>query len=141
MSRALRLTLIVLFIAAAAFSLLFSAWLVFDLPYDQISIVIDGERIELPEPTAGHWLVASAIVLFVLLLLMVVVPMVLVLTVTVPAALFLLALAVGALGTALALAPVLLLGLLAAWLWKRGRAAASAPAAGTTSPGATPPAA
>jgi hypothetical protein len=141
MSSALRLTLIVLFIAVAAFSLLFSAWLLFDLPYDQISIVIDGERIELPEPTAGHWLVASAIVLFVLLLLMVVVPMVLVLAMTVPAALVLVALTVGALGTALALAPVLLLGLLAAWLWKRGRAGASVPAKGTTSQAATPPAA
>ena len=128
MNRAFRLALIVLVIAAALFSLLFAAWLVFDLPYDQISIVIDGERIELPPPNAVHWLVASVIVLFLLLLAMIVVPVVVALALTVPTALLVLALAIGALGTVFALAPVLLLAWFAWWLWKRRRDRRAAPA-------------
>jgi hypothetical protein len=137
MNRAARWTLSILLAGAAGLSLLIGAALVWGVPYDQVSLVIDGERIEVPPLTAGHWLVASVVVLIVLLVLMLLVPLVVAFALAAPVTLFAGALALGALGTVLAVSPVLLLGWLGWWLWKRSRTPSPATSAGP-SPDETP---
>jgi hypothetical protein len=133
MNRAGRWTLSLLLAGAAGLSLLIGAALVWGVPYDQVSLVIDGERIEVPPLTAGHWLVASVVVLIVLLVLMLLVPLVVAFALAAPVTLFAGALALGALGTVLAVSPLLLLGWLGWWLWKRSRTPPPGPSAGLPS--------
>jgi len=129
MSRTVRWMLLWALAAGVLLALFIGAALVWGVPYDQVSIVVNGERIELPAFTTGHWLVASAVVLFVLTVLALVVPVVIALALVVPVALFAAALAFGAVGTALALSPLLLLAWLLWWLWRRSRGPAVPPAA------------
>ena len=131
MSRTARAFLLTSLVVAALLALFIGAALVWGVPYDQVSIVIDGQPIDIPPLTTGHWLVASVVILVVLLVLALVLPVVIALALVVPVTLFLAALAFGALGTVLALSPLLLLGWLLWWLWKRARqpAASQAPLA------------
>ena len=118
MKRAARNLLLLMFAGAVLVALAIAAALVWGIPYDHITVVIDGERIELPPLGPGHFLVASVVVLFVLAVLAVVLPLAIAVGLAAPLGLLALALIAFAVLTALALSPVLLLG----WLmWRIAR--------------------
>ena len=96
-------------------AMLFAAYLVFELPQELGKVTVNGEVLNLHGAHAGHWLLATLIVLLALLIVMVVVPLVALLALTVPILLVPLGLAVGALGVGLLLSPLILL---IWWLWK-----------------------
>jgi len=118
MKRAARNLLLLMFAGAVLVALAIAAALVWGIPYDHITVVIDGERIELPPLGPGHFLVASVVVLFVLAVLAVVLPLAIAVGLAAPLGLLALALIAFAVLAAVALSPVLLLG----WLmWRIGR--------------------
>ena len=118
MKRAARNLLLLMLAGAVLAALAIAAVLVWGIPYEHITVVIDGERIELPPLGPGHWLVASVVVLLVLAVLAVVVPLAIAFGLAAPLGLLALALIAFAVLAAVALSPVLLLG----WLmWRIGR--------------------
>ena len=118
MKRAARNLLLLMFAGAVLVALAIAAALVWGIPYDHITVVIDGERIELPPLGPGHFLVASVVVLFVLAVLAVVLPLAIAVGLAAPLGLLALALIAFAVLAAVALSPVLLLG----WLmWRIAR--------------------
>ena len=121
MKRAARNLLLLMLAGAVLAALAIAAALVWGIPYEHITVVIDGERIELPPLGPGHWLVASVVVLLVLAVLAVlavVVPLAIAFGLAAPLGLLALALIAFAVLAAVALSPVLLLG----WLmWRIGR--------------------
>ena len=132
MKRAARNLLLLMLAGAVLVALAIAAALVWGIPYEHITVVIDGERIELPPLGPGHWLVASAIVLLVLAVLAVVVPLAIAFGLAAPLGLLALALVAAAVLAAVALSPLLLLG----WLmWRIARRPGTAtPPAPTTAP-------
>ena len=102
---------LVLLVAA----MLFAAYLVFELPQELGRVTVNGEVLNLHGAHAGHWLLATLIVLLALLIVTVVVPLVALLILIVPVLLVPLGLAVGAVGVGLLLSPLILL---IWWLWK-----------------------
>jgi hypothetical protein len=107
-------TLAAFVVAGALVALVLAALLVWAVPYEQVTLVIDGERIVLPALDAAHW-VAIAIGLWIALAIaLAVLPLVFVLGIGLPL------LVVGIVGAAL-LAPLLALGLLVWWLARRDR--------------------
>ena len=118
MKRAARNLLLLMLAGAVLAALAIAAVLVWGIPYEHITVVIDGKRIELPPLGPGHWLVASVVVLLVLAVLAVVVPLAIAFGLAAPLGLLALALIAFAVLAAVALSPVLLLG----WLmWRIGR--------------------
>jgi hypothetical protein len=130
--------LLVLFAGAALVAMAIAAMLVWGVPYEHVTVVLDGERIDIPPLTAGHWLVASAVVLFLLAVLLVIVPLALAIGLAVPLGLFALALAAAAALTAVALSPLLLLGWIVWRLARRPRASPTLPAPGAAAPPRSP---
>ena len=110
MKRAARNLLLLMFAGAVLVALAIAAALVWGIPYDHITVVIDGERIELPPLGPGHFLVASVVVLFVLAVLAVVLPLAIAVGLAAPLGVLALALIAFAVLAAVALSPVLLLG-------------------------------
>lgn len=89
---------------ALAISAAFLAWLGFtvaELPHDHVRIFIDGELIEIPPLADADWFVAAIVIAFLAIVVLV-------------AGMLL-----------LALSPLLLLGALAVWLWRRSARAQS----------------
>jgi hypothetical protein len=116
--RAARNLLLLMLAGAVLVALAIAAVLVWGIPYEHITVVIDGKRIELPPLGPSHWLVASVVVLLVLAVLAVVVPLAIAFGLAAPLGLLALALIAFAVLAAVALSPVLLLG----WLmWRIGR--------------------
>jgi hypothetical protein len=118
MRRAARILLLLMFAGAVLVALTLAAALVWGLPLDHVSVVIDGERIEVPPLGPGHWLVASIVMLLVLAVLAVVVPLAIAFGLVAPLVLLALALVAAAVLAAAALSPLLLFG----WLvWRIAR--------------------
>ena len=118
MKRAARILLLLMFAGTVLVALTIAAALVWGLPLDHVSIVIDGERIEVPPLGPGHWLVASVVMLLVLAVLAVIVPLAIAFGLVAPLALLALALIAAAVLAAAALSPLLLFG----WLvWRIAR--------------------
>jgi hypothetical protein len=110
-------------IALVALSLVLGALIVWVLPQHVGSLVIDGESIALGPGHAGHWLLASLVILLASIVLMVVVPLVATAALLAP----FLGLALAAVIVAGVFAvPLLPLVLLAWWIWRRSRRRASA---------------
>jgi hypothetical protein len=132
MRRAARIMLVLMSVGAVLVALAIGAALVWGVPLDHVSVVIDGERIEVPPLGPGHWLVASIVMLLVLAVLAVVVPLAIAFGLVAPLALLALALIAAAVLAAATLSPLLLFG----WLvWRIARR----PRAGTpTSPPLSP---
>jgi hypothetical protein len=89
---------------ALAVSAAFILWLGFtvaELPHDHIRIFIDGELIEIPPLTDSDWLVAALVIAFVAIVVLVTGMLLLVMS------------------------PLLLLGALVVWLWRRSARAQS----------------
>jgi hypothetical protein len=105
---------------------LFVAWVLSEgLPPGTV-ITVDDERFVMPALTGPvHWALVALGVLLVALLLVLVLPLVAVLAIVVPIAVSSLGLLAGLLMLALVLWPVVLL---ARWLWKSRRNAATIPA-------------
>ena len=99
-------------------SMLFAAYLVFELPQEIGKVTVNGQVLNLHGAHAGHWLLASLIVLVALIVVMVAVPAVALLALVVPVTLAAFGLAAGALVVGLLLSPLIMLGW---WLWKRSR--------------------
>ena len=99
-------------------AMLFAAYLVFELPQEIGKVTVNGEVLNLHGAHAGHWLLATLIVLVGLIVVMVVVPAVALLALIVPVTLAAFGLATGAAIVGLLLSPLILLGW---WLWKRQR--------------------
>jgi hypothetical protein len=118
MRRAGRTLLVLMSVGAVLVALTIAAALVWGIPLDHVSIVIDGERIEVPPLGPGHWLVASIVMLLVLAVLAVIVPVAIALGLVAPLALLALALIAAVVLAAAALSPLLLFG----WLvWRIAR--------------------
>jgi len=107
-----RIGLAAAIVLALVVGMVVAAFFVWGLPHPDVRLFIDGQLIEIPPLTGGHWLVASIALAFVAIVLMVVVPLALVLGLGIP----LLVLA-GLL--VLLFSPVLLIGALAVWLLRR----------------------
>jgi hypothetical protein len=122
MKPALRLTLLGLLMISATVAMALAAALVWWVPYEQITLVVDGQHIEIPPLSAGHWAVLAAALFFVVLVLLIVVPLAIAFGLAVPLAAGAVALAAAIAVAALALSPLILLGWLVVRL-VRGRPA------------------
>ena len=118
MRTAWRIALVAALVLAVVIGMVIAAALVWGLPHDHVRIFIDGEQIEIPPLTGGHWLVAAVVIALVSIVMMVVVPLALLLGLGIP-----LLVVAGVL--VLLLSPLLLLGALVAWLWRRSTRAQS----------------
>ncbi|MEO5771079.1 MAG: hypothetical protein ABIQ29_03325 [Burkholderiaceae bacterium] len=105
-------------LVTVAAAMLFAAYLVFALPQEIGKVTVNGEVLNLHGAHAGHWLLASLIILVALIVVMVVVPAVALLALIVPVTLAAFGLATGAAIVGLLLSPLILLGW---WLYKRSR--------------------
>lgn len=92
---------LLLALAVSAAFLLWLGFTVAELPHDHIRIFIDGELIEIPPLTDGRWFVAAIVIAFVSIVVLVAGVLLLVMS------------------------PLLLLGALAVWLWRRSARAQS----------------
>jgi hypothetical protein len=100
-------------------ALALGAFLVWGLPAllpDGTQVLIDGRPIDLGSAHAGHWLLATLVVLMVAAVIVFVVPLLIVLAVGVPLAMSALGMAIALLMLALALTPLVLL---VWWLFKQ----------------------
>jgi hypothetical protein len=126
MTRPARHFLLLMLAGAVVVAFAIAAALVWGVPYEHVTLTIDGERIDVPPLGPGHWLVAGVVVLLLLAVLVVVLPLALTLALAVPFGLLALALAAVALLTAAALSPLLLVGWLV-WRLARGPRVPRAP--------------
>lgn len=102
----------------AGLAALVAALLVWALPQIVGSITVNGQTIELTQAHAGHWLMATAVVLVAMMVVMLVVPVALVLGLALPIFATAFAMLVVAAVLALVLSPLLLVG----WLiWRSSR--------------------
>ena len=109
-------------VLALVAAMLIGAYLVWGLPDELGRVTVNGELINLRGAHAGHWLLASLIVLVALMVAIVVVPAVALLAFIVPVTLAAFGLATGAVLVGLLLSPLIALGW---WLWQRRRRAAT----------------
>jgi hypothetical protein len=115
--------LVVVLVSAAA-----AAFLVWGLPELFGTITVNEQVILAPgSADAGHWLLATAGVLAAALALLLVVPVVLVLS-----------LAAAAIALVASLSPLLLVGALAVWLWRRSARKPVQPGANIDAPSRMP---
>jgi len=98
-------------------ALLFAAYLVFELPQEIGHVTVNGKVLDLHGAHAGHWLLATLVLLLAATIALVLVPTLALLGLIVPMSLAAFGLTVAVLVVALVLSP---LGLLIWWLWKRG---------------------
>ena len=108
LSRTLRVTLGLMLLAILLVSASIAAFLVWGLPELLGTITINDHVITVPGAHAGHWLLATAGILIAALTVLLVVPIAILLGVL-----------SAAIGLAAALSPLLLMGVLAVWLWRR----------------------
>ena len=106
-------------------AMLLGAYLVWGLPDEIGRVTVNGEVINLHGAHAGHWLLASLIVLVALMVAIVVVPAFALLALVVPVTLVAFGLVTGAALVGLLLSPLIAFGW---WLWKRRRRPTTMPA-------------
>jgi hypothetical protein len=137
LNRGLRIALWTTLVLAVLVAAAVAAVLVFGLPQLVGTVTIDDQVFELSEQVHGvHWLMATGGVLVAALVILIVVPLAMLLGVGLPLLLLALAVALGllAVGVVLtvAMSPLLLLGALVLWLWRRSRRGEPPPSAGAT---------
>jgi hypothetical protein len=104
-------------------ALLLGLWCALGAPHHAVTMSIDGGDVTLPVLHGADWLLAVGLGLLALVIVMIVVPLALLLGFGIPALLAAGGLAIGllSLGAVLTLlgSPLLLIGLLCWWLWRR----------------------
>lgn len=84
MKRGVKLGLALVFLGLLLAAAALAGWLVWGLPSEHVRLFIDGERIDIPPLTAGHWLVAVIGLVIAFAVVLVVVPVVAALTLSLP---------------------------------------------------------